>query len=180
MYCLAVYRGVVQNAIIAMKQPHSEALGIYFGKLLASQAKEACDLTNVDAVLSVPQHWRKRIAQRHNSAEVLANAVASVLGKPAIHTALSRVKAGSKQGMLQRTAREANIKEAFRVNPLRQRRLNHCDIVVVDDIVTTGATAAEICKVLRAAGVRKITFLAVGRGLSESQTPASPADAQKA
>jgi ComF family protein len=174
MYCLAIYRGVVQQAIIAMKQPASEALGLYFGRLLAHHALRQCELHDVDAVVSVPQYWYKRVTHRHNSAEVLASAVAREIGKPAIHTALGRIKAGSKQGMLQRTAREENVKQAFRLNPLRKNHVDGRHIAVVDDIITTGATAAEICKVLRKGGARKITFLAVGRGLNASQANVSP------
>ncbi len=163
--CLAVYQARIQEAVISMKHPHSEALCTYFGKRLAAHARQHIDLSTVAGIVSVPHYWRKRISKRHNSSELIAATFARELHLPLYANAMVRIRQGEKQGTLHRAERERNMEGAFKVHPL-MRQVNGKHFIVVDDIITSGATAAAMTRPLKAAGARKITFVAVARGLN--------------
>ncbi len=113
VYCLTVYQDLAKQAVIAMKQPMSEALGTYFGNRLATEAVTRLALSDADLVISVPHHWWKRITHRHNASEMLASVVARRLQIPLQHRLLVRTKQGVKQGTLSRAERARNIEGAF-------------------------------------------------------------------
>ena len=64
---------------------------------------------------------------------------------------------------LPRERREANVRDAFAVEPRQARRLRDADVAVVDDVMTTGATAAEIARTLLRAGARRVDVWVVAR-----------------
>ncbi len=167
VFCVCTYEGVVKQSVIRMKQPGSEVLGVYFGKLLADFSREQIEWGKIDAILTVPQHWKKRIRVRHNSSEVLSEQVAKHLKVKLYRSGLRRLREATKQGLLARRDRASNITGAYGISP--RFDVAGKSFVVVDDIVTTGATAAAISRPLKEAGAAHIYFLAVARGVNASQ-----------
>ena len=112
-------------------------------------------------MLPVPMHWMRRVVRRTNSAELIAAAVAQGLDVPLAHRALGRVRWTRKQGPMLRTQRMQNVRRAFRLServPVRGRRL-----ILVDDIMTTGATCDEVAKILKRAGAAAVTVAVLAR-----------------
>ena len=118
-------------------------------------------LTDADALLPVPLHWRRLWARRFNQAAALACEVSRTCGKPWETGLLERVKPTRSQVGLNRTQRAANMQGAFRCPPTA--RLNGRRIVLVDDVLTSGATANAASRALLRGGAKSVDVLVFAR-----------------
>ena len=113
-----------------------------------------------DAVAAVPLHWRRRFTRGFNQAELLAAQVARRRGIPALR-ALRRLRFTRAQTGLTNAGRRKNVAGAFRARgraPLEGLR-----ILLVDDVMTTGATGSACATALKRAGAKSVTLLTVAR-----------------
>lgn len=129
--------------------------------LLAALLLEAArrELQTADLVVPVPLHRARLVRRGFNQAAELARPLARGCGLPLARNLLLRRRATAEQTRLGRLARHRNVRGAFAA----RRRIPGRHAVVVDDVVTTGATAGEVARALRAAGAREITVLVVAR-----------------
>jgi ComF family protein len=120
----------------------------------------------VDARICVPvPTTRTRYRQRgYNQAELLARSFAQATRRRVV-CALIRTGAASSQTALQPAARGANVAGAFRVSDNASRSLQETHLLLVDDVLTTGATATECVRTLTAAGARCISVVTFARAL---------------
>jgi ComF family protein len=157
------YEGPLQHAILSAKQSARGALAIHLGRLLASVRRAELHSLQCDAVVAVPAHWTRQSKHGHNSAEVIARQVAKSLSLPYVDRLLKRIRATRPQTELTPRERRTNVKNAFAVQShpdLRDARL-----LLVDDVMTTGATANEICKALLAAGAASVAVAVLARAV---------------
>lgn len=116
-----------------------------------------------DAVVPVPLHPSRVRKRGFDPVYALARVAARALGAPLAAHALVRTRATPSQTGLDRAARRRNVAGAFAV-PARERpRVRGAELVLVDDVVTTGATLGEAAAALRAAGAARIVGLCVAR-----------------
>jgi ComF family protein len=115
----------------------------------------------LDWVVSVPMHWRRRLARRFNQAQLLAQGVARELSVPYSSRILIRTRNTPSQVGLSARERIRNVRGAFRVR--RPRLLAGKAVLLVDDVVTTCATASECARALRRAGARVVYVASVAR-----------------
>jgi ComF family protein len=107
---------------------------------------------------------RERLRERgYNQAWELARRVAQALHLPASPELLLRVRHGRQQMALATDERAANVRDAFAVEPTRRAELRGRDVAIVDDVMTTGATAEELARVLREAGAAQVRVWALAR-----------------
>jgi len=126
-------------------------------------AKLALDGLRPEAVVPVPLHGSRVRERGFDPVYALARVAAQALGAPLAARALVRTRATPSQTGLDRAARRRNVSEAFAA-PVRARpRLRGAEIVLVDDVVTTGATLNEAAAALRAAGAARVVGLCVAR-----------------
>lgn len=113
-----------------------------------------------DVIVPVPLHWRKQWQRKFNQSELLARAVSRRTAIPVL-AALKRVKATATQAGLSNTARRRNVAAAFRCRlPARVRGMR---ILLIDDVMTTGSTAAACALALKRAGATRVALLTVAR-----------------
>ena len=112
-----------------------------------------------DAVLPVPSHSRRRRERRIDAPMVIGRRVATNLAVPYRSSWLHRERHTVPQAGLGDGARRRNVRRAFRASP----RVRGLDILVVDDVVTTGATADAAARALRTAGARRVRLFAAAR-----------------
>lgn len=119
-----------------------------------------------DARICVPvPTTRVRLRQRgYNQAELLARAFARSTGRQTL-ALLERTGSASSQTALQPAARGANVAGAFRARDEGTRSLQGAHLLLIDDVLTTGATAVECARTLTAAGARCITLVTFARAL---------------
>ena len=113
---------------------------------------------DVDAILPVPLHWRRKARRGFNQATEIAKPLASLLGLPLLR-GVRRCKATPKQSGLDAKARTRNLQHAFRLT----RTHRHSHVLIVDDVRTTGATARAVARVLLENGVREVSLLTLAR-----------------
>jgi ComF family protein len=118
----------------------------------------------VEAIVPVPLHRMRAWERTFNQAELLARHVSRLLGVP-VWKALRKPKSTASQSSLSGIARRANLKGAFVLKKDGRRRHS---VLLIDDVVTTGATLQECARVLRkSAGVKKVYALTVARAVQQ-------------
>jgi len=112
----------------------------------------------IDAVLPVPLHWRRKAERGFNQATEIAKPLAALLGVP-LARGLYRSKATPFQSGLDAKERARNLHNVFKAT----RTVRHEHVLIVDDVVTTGATVQAVAKVLLGNGVKQVSSLTVAR-----------------
>lgn len=155
---LGPYEGPLRSAVLRIKRPQEQLLAVALTELLALHAIERLRSWQLDVVMPVPMHWTRRAWRGANSPETIAVGLASALGLPVTTHLLTRQRRTVPQASLSPGRRRANVRGAFRVR-------SHADlpgarVLLVDDILTTGATLNETARTLRRAGAGEV-FVAV-------------------
>lgn len=114
-------------------------------------------------VVPVPLHWTRLFRRRFNQAALLSRSVARAAGLDHCPDALVRTRTTGSQEGKTRDARFANLVDAFRVPKARERRVTGKDILLVDDVMTSGATFSGATEALFAAGARSVSVLGLAR-----------------
>ena len=120
-------------------------------------------LAEADAVVPVPLHWRRLWARRFNQSATLARQISLASGVPVAHAALKRVKATVQQVGLSKSERALNVQGAFKVAADRQSDIQGRRVVLVDDVLTTGATVDACARALLRAGAANVDVLVFAR-----------------
>jgi len=126
-------------------------------------------LTGADALLPVPLHWRRLWARRFNQSAALAGAISAHSGVPTLHGALRRVRATPQQVGLSKTERADNVQGAFRVPPDRKAMVAGRRLVLIDDVLTSGATVDTCARALLRAGAAHVDVLVFARVVAEGR-----------
>jgi len=157
-----LYEYPLDRLITALKFHQRPGYARVLGDLLAIRLQESLPARDVplpDLVVPVPLH-RQRLAERgYNQAELIARSVCAELGLALNRTCLRRQVATLPQSQLDRRRRKRNLRGAFSVTG----DLSDQCVAVIDDVVTTGTTAAECVTVLAAAGAKQVMVWAVAR-----------------
>lgn len=120
-------------------------------------------LPETGLIIPVPLHPRRLWQRRFNQSALLALALAEATGKAVDVLALSRKKNTRSQGGLNRTQRHRNVRAAFQVPGNKVERIRGRHILLVDDVLTTGATAENCARALKKAGADKVFVLTLAR-----------------
>ncbi len=155
------YEGPLREAVLRWKYGGDLRAGRALREaLLAGLANESM-LANVDAVVPVPLHWQRRVRRRFDQSADLAAAVSKQFGLPLRARALRRVRRTRSQVGLTIAQREDNVRGAFRV--LLPQGVQGLRVLLLDDVLTTGATCNECARALRRAGAKQICVAALAR-----------------
>jgi ComF family protein len=154
-YCYGAYQGTLRELIHLFKYSGMRRLAAPLGKLMAAALPRG---QQFDAVAPVPLHWAKRWQRGFNQSELLARAIARRRRVPLIK-ALRRNLSTRAQAGLSNSQRRENVAGAFRA----RRRVAGLRILLIDDVMTTGATAAACARALKKAGAKSVSLLTLAR-----------------
>lgn len=153
-YSFGAYEGVLRKLIHLYKYGKVRTLARPLSGWLA-QALPRDEA--FDAVVPVPLYWRRRLQRGFNQAELLARGLSRLTGIPVVR-ALGRVRPTPTQAGLSNSARRQNVARAFHSRSVQGKR-----ILLIDDVMTTGATAGSCALALKQAGARRVALLTVAR-----------------
>jgi ComF family protein len=155
------YDEVARTLVHAFKYGDRLDLGPTLGRWMAAAGRELT--AEADALIPVPLHWRRLWARRFNQAALLAQIVGTASARPSITGALKRVKSTRHQVGLTASERAANVQGAFRVPPVARADIVGRRLVLVDDVLTSGATLDACARALLRAGAADVDVLVFAR-----------------
>ncbi len=159
---LGPYRGALREAIHLYKYNGYRSLADFFAPLLAEVFLKEAGFSSTDVIVPVPLSQDKLKVRGFNQSELLAVKTAKILNLP-VSTALSRLKQSPAQSSLIGAARQDYIQGVFAAC----KTVNRMNVLLVDDILTTGATAGECSCVLLRAGAKSVCVLTLSSGIQE-------------
>ncbi|HEY7139844.1 MAG TPA: ComF family protein [Methylomirabilota bacterium] len=164
---VAQYRDGMREAIHALKYGGRPLVAAPLGRFLAEAGPSALPVslaTWADGLVPIPLHPARLAERGFNQAELLAAPCAARWRLPVLGRVLARARATLPQTQLDPEARRANVKDAFRVSRPAEVRGRH--LLLVDDVLTTGATVGAATRALRAAGAAAVGVLTLARVVS--------------
>ena len=155
------YSEAARQMVHRLKFGGHDYLARLMGGLMAEVARQERLDALCDVIVGVPLHWRRRLRRGYDQGALLAGEVSQGLGLPLAGRAVSRRRSTVPQTGLSRAARVRNVADGFTVpGPADVRERT---VLVVDDVLTTGATADACAAALHEAGVRRVFVLTFAR-----------------
>lgn len=155
---LGTYEGHLRQAVIRMKEQGGELLAEEVGRAFAATRHAQLIAGSPQVIVPVPLHWRRTLSRGYNQSEAVARSISRELRLPMRPRWLIRVKP-TVQRSLSATARWENVRGAFRVGS--RANVRGVRVLLVDDVLTTGATADAAATALRDAGAAQVTVAVV-------------------
>jgi ComF family protein len=163
------YDEVARKLVLSFKYADRLDLAPMMGAWMARAGRELLD--GADALVPVPLHWRRLWARRFNQAAALAGAISAASGVPILPDTLKRMRATPQQVGLSKTQRADNVQGAFRVPDGQKAQVAGRRVVLVDDVLTSGATVDTCARALLRAGAAKVDVLVFARVVAPLRTP---------
>ncbi len=138
--------GKVQHLIHHLKYKKAKEVGVFIGEIMGKELLESEFYKTVDVIIPVPLHPKKEKKRGYNQAEIFAIGLSKSMNLPLNKTSLIRTYASESQTKKTRFKRWENVKEIFSVNNTDELKNKH--ILIVDDVVTTGATLESCINLL--------------------------------
>jgi ComF family protein len=146
--------GVFQVVVHNLKYGGVQELGLELGRRLGREIAEQG--VRADAIVPVPLHRRKLRERGYNQAELIARGVSEISGTPVWSDLVRRKKYTKTQTTLTLNERRENMEDAFESTIKRKGEVKGKTILLIDDVVTTGATIIGCARVLHASGAQRV------------------------
>jgi len=153
------YEGRRRDLVLLAK--HDECAAEVAARIFADGVRPQLAGDRFDCVIAVPLHWSRAWRRQYNQSDLLARSVADSLGVPRSGRALRRVRPTSLQTRLTPAARRVNLRNAFQA---RKGLVSGRSFLLVDDVLTTGATAQSATSALLAAGANRVVVAVLAHG----------------
>jgi ComF family protein len=163
------YDEVAKTLVHALKYQDRTDLAPAMGRWMARAGQELLD--EADALVPVPLHWRRGWSRRYNQSGALARVIERATGVPVAGSALRRVKPTRQQIGLSRSERATNVQGAFQVAAERKADIQGRHIVLIDDVLTSGATVDACARSLLRAKAAQVDVLVFARVVDTHKAP---------
>ncbi len=161
VWTLGEYEDLLRGAALRGKRPEGQELVTSLSRLAFERHGNEIRDWRPDLIVPTPMHWLRRTWRGANSPEIVAEAVATALKVPYARFGLRRQRFTKPQAGLPQRERRSNVRGAFRVNAGYD--FQDARVLLVDDILTTGATLGEMGRVARVAGASAVAVLVLAR-----------------
>jgi ComF family protein len=148
------------NMIYNLKYRHHPEIGRFMGRMMAKECMDKGVFDGIDAIVPIPLERGRERTRGYNQSFEIAMGVSFITGIAVVNDAVSRTKYNGSQTRKNRMERAENVEGAFKLK--KGDRLQGKHILLIDDIVTTGATMLSCGKEIMKAGDVKISILALG------------------
>jgi ComF family protein len=157
------YSSELSRIIRALKFDGRRDLAGLLAPLLASTFLESWSAREIDLIVPIPLHAKRKRERGYNQAALLGHSLARIVGLPFCGNALTRVRSTLPQVGLSDSERTENMEHAFRCTEATAVR--GLRVIVVDDVMTTGSTVASACEALLEGGAARVSVLSVARAV---------------
>lgn len=158
-----LHEGLMREILMTFKYREGLWLAPDLVRFLAARLTGDFDLRAVDGFIFVPMHHRKKRERGYNQAELLAHGLAKAFHKPLYARFLKRNRMTYTQTKLTAHQRRSNVRGVFSTRWARW--LEGKKLILIDDVMTTGATVNECARTLKKAGVARVDVLTFARGV---------------
>jgi ComF family protein len=163
------YDEVAKVLVHALKYQDRTDLAPTMGRWMGRAGRNL--LEEADVLIPVPLHWRRGWSRRYNQSGALARIIAHHSGVPVAPDALRRVRPTQQQVGLSRTDRARNVQGAFKVAPDRTAHVQGRRVVLIDDVLTSGATVDACARALLRARAAQVDVLVFARVVDTMKAP---------
>jgi ComF family protein len=163
------YDDISSKLVHSLKYGDRLDLAPTMGRWMANAGRTL--LAEADAMVPVPLHWRRQWARRFNQSALLAQVMSKATGKPVAHGVLKRVKATPQQVGLDKSGRAQNVQGAFRVPAEGKAAVAGRRLLLVDDVLTSGATSDACARALLRGGAAAVDVLVFARVVAAFRPP---------
>jgi ComF family protein len=163
------YDDVAKTLVHALKYQDRTDLAPTMGRWMARAGREF--LQDADLLVPVPLHWRRGWSRRYNQSGALARAIERQSGVKVASEALRRIRPTQQQIGLNRTQRASNVQGAFKVASHRQSEIQGARVILVDDVLTSGATIDACARALLRAKAASVDVLVFARVVDTHKAP---------
>jgi predicted amidophosphoribosyltransferase len=160
---LGVYQGELRSFVLRMKHLAGESLSLAAGQLLGRHIHSLNWREPLDLIAAAPMHWSRRLWRNVNAPAVIAESTAKVLKMPLLLDLLYAAKMVPKQSSLTGPQRRKNMRGAFAAS--KAFDIRDANVLVIDDVMTTGATANALARPLIKAGAKTVSIAVVARSI---------------
>ena len=160
IFTLGPYQNHLRDVVLQTKYPQGYSLAVSLGRMLARTQKKEIDAFQADLVVATPMHWLRRFQRGAHGPDAIANGMAAYLELPRANRLIIRSQYTEKQVALSQNQRSKNLAGAFR---LLKKNVVNKRILLIDDVMTTGATCNEIAGVFRSHGAIDVAVAVVAR-----------------
>ena len=148
----------LQDILHALKYYNKFQVGKFLGGLIANQVGEQVKTWNADMIIPVPLHSLKKAERGYNQSELICKGISKVLSIPTKPNVLKRSRYTLSQTTMTLEERKENVHKAF---VMKKKSVTGKRIIIVDDVLTTGATITECGRVLKENGAEEVYALSV-------------------
>jgi ComF family protein len=163
------YDDISRALVHSLKYSDRLDLSPMMGRWMARAGREL--LSDVDALVPVPLHWRRQWARRFNQSAALAGVISGLTGVPVVHGGLKRVRATPQQVGMSKSERAENVQGAFRVATEHESDIAGRRLILIDDVLTSGATVDACARALSRAGAGHVDVLVFARVVAAARPP---------
>jgi ComF family protein len=128
-------------------------------------------LAEADVLVPVPLHWRRGWSRRYNQSGALARSIQTQAGVPVMSGALRRIRPTQQQIGLTRSQRASNVQGAFKVAPELAHAIQGRRVVLIDDVLTSGATSDACARALLRVKAAQVDVLVFARVVDTHKAP---------
>jgi ComF family protein len=150
----------IQTMLHALKYEKMKSIGTMFGKELGERIKKTSSM-KFDYVIPVPLHKSRERERTYNQSAFICKGINEVLNTEAVNDCLKRTRFTESQTRLDKEQRKDNVKGAFEIRKKYSGSLKGKNIILADDVITTGATILECARILKSAGCGKVIICSI-------------------
>ena len=155
------YEGIIREKIIQYKFYEKSYMYKTFAKIIIKNEKKYGFLENYGIIIPVPIHYKRKSERGYNQSSLISKELAIELNIKYIENVLYKIKNNTRQSLLNQKERLNNVKNAYKIE--NYKLIKNKNIILFDDIYTTGSTANECAKLLKQNGANNILVLTLAK-----------------